>query len=1463
MSARQSQTTNNSFRVETSNPGTRLVPKTNGSDLFSSGGEMARLTREFDWSRTPLGPIEHWPQSLRTTVRVLLTSRFAMWMSWGPELTFLYNDAYAAMTLGKKHPWALGRRSQDVWAEIWKDIGPRIEKVLQTGEATWDEALLLFLERSGYREETYHTFSYSPLSDDDGRVAGHLCVVSEETDRVIGDRRLKTLRSLAAELAKSITEEDVYASVDRALAQNDQDLPFAMTYIFAKDAKGARLASRSGIPEGHPGAPKLIDFAEPSQLWPLAEMLARKEPIILDSLPERVGTVPSGFWDKAPERAILVPISSQTQEFPAGVLVVGLNPYRQLDASYSGFLTLIAGQIAASIANARAYENERKRAEALAELDKAKTTFFSNISHELRTPLTLLLGPTEAAISTPNGALSGEELAMVHRNELRLLKLVNTLLDFSRIEAGRVEASFAPTDLATFTADLASVFRSAVERAGLQLKVDCPSLPQPVYVDRDMWEKIVFNLISNAFKSTFEGEISVSIRASEGSVELVVRDTGTGIAADQIPHLFERFRRIEGAKRRSHEGSGIGLALVHELVKFHSGSIQVESELGKGSTFKVTLPFGTAHLPPERISTNENEPKPTRSAYVAEALSWLGDGSAGKLTDFQDDLIEAPRSTTSNTSARILLAEDNRDMRDYVRRLLGGRYEVITAQNGKVALEYARKSPPDLVLTDIMMPEMDGFQLLAALRELPETSTTPVILLSARAGEESRVEGVERGADDYLVKPFSARELLARIDTHLALAGLRKKALQTVRASEEELRILNQVGATLASELDRKRLVQTITDAGRELSGAEFGAFFYNLVDDSGEKYMLYTLSGASQEAFSKFPMPRNTAIFGPTFAGEGTVRLHDVTKDPRYGKNAPYHGMPPGHLPVRSYLAVPVISRSGTVLGGLFYGHQTPGIFTERAERLVEGLARQAAIAIDNSNLFEAATRQKAQLQESEERLRAIVETTPECVKLVAQDGTLLYMNSSGLKMLRAGQANELVGKSVLQLIAQEHRDRFREFHERICAGETGALEFDVIALDGERHHMETHAAPLRNPDGSIVHLGVTRDVTERKQAESAKGRLAAIVESSDDAIVSKNLDAVIQTWNKGAENLFGYSAAEAIGQHITLIIPPERWSEEDVIIGKIRRGERVDHFETVRRRKDGTLVEVSLTISPVRDSSGRIIGASKIARDITERRKAERALREQEERLRKTEKLAAAGQLAASLAHEINNPLSSVTNALYLLSLNSTLDAATQDVVRIARTEVARTSRIVKQSLSYYRTDAVAKEVDLAALVDESLQVFGAKLQRAGIQVKLKLKRGTHILGFPDEIRQVLDNVLLNAIEAMPKGGRLGLAVHYSRNWGNGFREGVRLVIADSGSGISKEIRTKIFEPFFTTKAEKGTGLGLWVVRGIVAKHDGAIAVRSSVRKDASGTAISIFFPFGTRLQRWNITAQSSASD
>ena len=477
------------------------------------GGALGQLVREFDWTKTPLGAIEEWPQSLKTVVRTLLTSRFAMWMSWGPELTFLYNDDYARMTLGKKHPWALGKPSREVWQEIWDNIGPRIERVLETGEATWDEALLLFLERSGYREETYHTFSYSPLAGDDGTVAGHLCVVTEETDRVIGERRLKTLRSLAGELSKTITEEEVVSCIARCLGENQKDLPFTLLYLFTEDGNDARLACQTGIAEHHEAAPESISLREKNQPWPIGELLAGKDSKVVENLLERFESVPSGSWDRSPWRALLLPITSQGQDKPAGVIVAALNPFRPLDVSYAGFINLVAGQIAASIANARAYSAERKRAEALAEIDRAKTAFFSNVSHEFRTPLTLMLGPLEDLLARSQTHLSPtakQQLDLVSRNGARLLRLVNTLLDFSRLEAGRVQAVYLATDLARFSSELASVFRSATDKAGLRLIVDCPDLGEPVYVDRDMWEKVVLNLISNAFKFTFEGEIAVT-----------------------------------------------------------------------------------------------------------------------------------------------------------------------------------------------------------------------------------------------------------------------------------------------------------------------------------------------------------------------------------------------------------------------------------------------------------------------------------------------------------------------------------------------------------------------------------------------------------------------------------------------------------------------------------------------------------------------------------------------------------------------------------------------------------------------------------------------------------------------------------------------------------------------------------------------------------------------------------------
>ena len=454
-----------------------------------------------------------------------------------------------------------------------------------------------------------------------------------------------------------------------------------------------------------------------------------------------------------------------------------------------------------AIRNATAYQEERQRAEALAAIDRAKTEFFSNISHEFRTPLTLMLGPTEDALRE-GGVLSGEALDTVHRNELRLLKLVNNLLDFARIEANRAQAAYQATDLPAMTRDLASGFRAAIESAGIQLRVGCQSLGEPVFVDRDMWERIVLNLLSNAFKFTFEGSIAVALDLRGERVELTVADTGTGIPEQELPRLFERFHRVRGARSRTHEGSGIGLALVHELVRLHGGTVSVSSRLGQGTTFTVSIPRGSAHLPAERVG---GAPAPASASlgaapYVEEAMRWLPDGER-RVVDGSAAAAAEKADGTTEPPARILLADDNADMRDYVRRILERRWRVEAVPDGQAALAAAERNPPDLILTDVMMPAMDGFELVRRLRGNDALAAVPIIMLSARAGDEARVDGLDAGADDYLVKPFSARELSARIETQLKMGRQRRTAEEARATAEEATRAKDEFLAMLGHEL--------------------------------------------------------------------------------------------------------------------------------------------------------------------------------------------------------------------------------------------------------------------------------------------------------------------------------------------------------------------------------------------------------------------------------------------------------------------------------------------------------------------------------------------------------------------------------------------------------------------------------------------------------------------------------------
>lgn len=634
-------------------------------DFLAGGGEMGRRMREYDWARGPLRPPVGWPQSLKTIVRVMLDSRYAMWMLWGPELTFFCNDAYL-LTMGIKRDWVLGARSDKVWEEIWPDIGPRIRQVLERGHSTWDEGLRLYLERHGFPEETYHTFSYSPVYDDGGRISGMLCVVTEVTERVLAERRLQTLRELGGRASFVERAPDAPQACRVAVesrSANPSDVPFAAVLLVDRQQRSATTVAVMGAEAAALGLEldSVIDLAAEGR-WRLAELTHSRRPLLVEHF-----EVARSAAGRGVSQAWVAPVTAPGHQGIAAILILGLSPHLPLDDAYQSFLEQAGVYLGPAITNARAYEEECRRTQALAEIDRAKTTFFSNVSHEFRTPLTLLLGPLEELLAAQDlGESARERLRLAHRNSLRLLRLVNALLDFSRIEAGRAAALFAPMDLTALTVDFASTFRSAMERAGLAFRVECEPLGEAVWVDPEMWEKVVLNLLSNAFKFTLQGGVTLRLYREGSEAVLQVQDTGVGVPEHEMPRPFERFHRVEGTHGRTFEGSGIGLALVQELVSLHRGRISAHSTLGEGTRFEVHLPFGSAGLPAEHLRATPRPVAGAARSFVEEALRWLPEEPVQSGLPLESAAVEAAphRARFAATlGARIVLADDNPDMR--------------------------------------------------------------------------------------------------------------------------------------------------------------------------------------------------------------------------------------------------------------------------------------------------------------------------------------------------------------------------------------------------------------------------------------------------------------------------------------------------------------------------------------------------------------------------------------------------------------------------------------------------------------------------------------------------------------------------------------------------------------------------------------------------------------------------------
>jgi PAS domain S-box-containing protein len=653
---------------------------------------MGALMRSIDWARTPLGPIESWPQSLRTSVSICLSSRFPILVWWGPELVMLYNDAYRPILGAAKHPQAMGRGGREVWPETWPILGPMLEGVLTQGEATWSDDQLLLLDRNGFLEECYFTFSYSPIRDESGRVGGVFCAVTETTWRVLGERRLQTLRE---------SQEALRASEAKFAAAFDQG-PLALTITSLDDGRLVDVNESFVSLSGYTQEEAVGRTPDELGLW--VEPGMRVERFARMRMGERVPNVEARFRMKSGEE--------RTGVISSTIIEVDSRP------------CVLSSVIDITV---------RKEAEEkLREANQRKDEFLAMLAHELRNPLAPIRNAAQVLkLVGPQDANQQWAREVIERQTKHLTHLVDDLLDVSRITRGKVTLVREPLDLATIIHRAIETSRPLIESSRHQLTVVLP--PETVRLDGDVTRlvQVVGNLLNNAAKFTEEGG-QIRIEAAREGAEAVirVRDNGLGLPADLLPHVFDLFTQADRSLDRSQGGLGIGLTLVRRLVEMHGGRVEAQSDgPGRGSEFIVRLPAAVA------------------------------DNSTGSDAAVGESARSAPRAL------KILLVEDNVDSAEMMSFLLElNGHEVRTAHDGAEALEAARVFEPQVVLCDIGLPGMNGYEVAARLREQPALKQTSLIALTGYGQEDARLRSKAAGFDYHLVKPVEPDALNALLN---------------------------------------------------------------------------------------------------------------------------------------------------------------------------------------------------------------------------------------------------------------------------------------------------------------------------------------------------------------------------------------------------------------------------------------------------------------------------------------------------------------------------------------------------------------------------------------------------------------------------------------------------------------------------------------------------------------------------